>query len=144
MATKQLQQSGAVDVFAACVSTLCLVHCLLLPLLVTVTPLVALLSGNPLVHRSLVLLAVPATLWAVWKTPLLGAGWLFVVPALAGLTLLLLAAFVEYLAPYEESLTVAGASMLVAAHLWRWRRGRGTRSLGRTRAEGGQLCQNRR
>lgn len=120
----QASLNGAVDLFAAGASLLCLAHCLLLPLLLTLLPVFGQLSGDPLVHRSLVLVAVPASLWAVWSTPLRQGGWLFVVPALSGLTLLLLAAFVEQLSPYEETLTVTGALTLAAAHIGRRQRHR--------------------
>ena len=120
----QARLDGRVDLFAAAVSVLCLVHCLLLPLVLTLMPVVGVLSGDPWVHRALVLIAVPATLWAVWNTPLRKGGCLFVIPALSGLLLLLLAAFVAPLWPIEETLTVTGALILAAAHIGRRQRHR--------------------
>ena len=127
----QLNLRGAggspLDLYAAGLSTLCLIHCLALPFLATLLPLAALFAENELVHQVLVLLAAPASLWVirkVWSTK--GSG-LFIGAALIGLGLLLLGAFVGAVAAYEEPITVAGAILLGSAHLWRWLRYRGQR-----------------
>ena len=44
----------------------------------------------------------------------------FILVAMSGLGLLLSAAFVDAVSAYELRLTVTGAVLLAAAHLWRW------------------------
>ena len=115
------------DLYAAGLSTLCVLHCVALPVLVALLPTVAQAADNELVHRLLVVAAVPVSLRVVWKTRPLSGNRLFVSAALVGLGLLLLAAFMEALAPYEEPTTVAGGVLLGSAHIWHWMRrcGRG-------------------
>lgn len=108
------------DLYAAALSTLCLLHCLALPLLVTIVPLATPAAESELVHRILVVAAVPVSLRAIWKTRAMRGNGLFVVAVLPGLGLLLLAAFIEAVSAYEERITVAGGVLLCAAHLWRW------------------------
>ncbi len=118
-----LKQSLGVDVYATTLSLLCLLHCLALPLLTTFLPLAGQLSENELIHQVMVLLAAPATLWAVWNSlPKAATLWPFIVGACFGLTLLLLAGFIEAFATYETWLTVVGALCLASAHIWRWSR----------------------
>ena len=112
--------ASRLDLWAAVLSTLCLIHCAALPLLATLLPLAGLLSENETVHRALALLAVPASLCAIgtaWRTK---GSWRFIAAALCGLALLLVAAFVEAASAYEEPTTIAGALLLGSAHLWRW------------------------
>ena len=125
----RLQNAGgsSLDLCAAGLSTLCLIHCLALPFAATLLPLAAHFAENELVHKILVILAAPASLWVVrmvWSTE--GSG-LFIGAALTGLGLLLLGAFVGPLEAYEEPITIAGASILAFAHLWRWLRHRSRR-----------------
>ncbi len=122
-----LQGAGrsSLDLYAAGLSTLCLIHCLALPLLATLLPLAAYFAENELVHRILVLLAAPATLWVVRTSWGHNGSSLFIGAALTGLGLLVLGAFVEPLEAYEQPITVAGAVLLGSAHLARWFRHRG-------------------
>lgn len=118
-------QTARLDLCAAGLSTLCLLHCLALPLLVAVLPLAAQAADNELVHRVLVVAAVPVSLRVIWKTlPVDGSG-LFIGAALGGLGLLLVGAFIEALEAYEQPITVAGGLLLGSAHLWNWVRQRG-------------------
>jgi hypothetical protein len=107
------------DMYAVGLSTLCVLHCLALPLLVTLMPLAAQAADNEIVHKVLVVAAVPVSLRVIWKTRPVGNR-LFVGAALGGLGLLLLAAFVEAVSAYEEAITVAGGALLCTAHLWHW------------------------
>ena len=111
---------GLLDLYAAGLSTLCLLHCLALPLLASLLPLVGQLSGNEFVHRALVLSAAPATLWVAWRSLLTKGSQPFLVAAFSGLGLLLLAAFIDRVAAYEQPITVVGALLLASAHLSRW------------------------
>lgn len=110
------------DVYAVGMCTLCLVHCLVLPLTATLLPIAGLVSNDELVHRLLVLLAAPATIWLVYKTTLAKRNSAFIFMALTGLALLLIAAFVESLAKFETPLTLVGATILGFSHLQRWLR----------------------
>lgn len=112
--------SRYLDLYAAALSTLCLVHCLVLPMLASLLPVLGLLSENEWVHKALVLLAIPATLLACWSSMSRRQHPGFVAVALAGLSLLLLAAFAESLAAFEVAITTAGALLLATAHGWRW------------------------
>lgn len=118
------------DLYAAGLSGLCLLHCLTLPLLVTVMPLVAQTAESELVHRLLVAATVPVSLRVIWKTSAVHRKRLFVAVVLGGLGLLLLAAFVEPVSAYEEPVTLVGGVLLCSAHLWHWARQRGTGGIG--------------
>ena len=121
--------NARLDLYAAGLSTLCLLHCLALPLLVTLMPLAALAAESELLHRILAAAAVPVSLRVVWKSLSVPGNRPFVGAALIGLSLLLLAAFVEAVSAYEEPLTVTGGVLLCSAHLWHWMQQRGKRSL---------------
>ena len=127
-ADSRLRPRGArtahLDLCAAGLSTLCLVHCLALPLLLSAMPLVAQSIGGHLVHQILAVLAVPVSLRVVWKAPPVPGNGLFVGAALSGLALLLLSAFVHAVEAYEQPITVAGGALLGSAHLWHWMRQR--------------------
>ena len=116
--------SASLDLYAAGVCALCLTHCLAPALLVAFVPVVAQATGNHLVHQSLVLLAAPATLWVLYKVFPEEGNRSFLVMAVGGLGLLLVAAFVETLSAHEELITVSGAVLLGFAHLRRWSRNR--------------------
>ncbi len=118
--------TARLDLFAAGLSTLCVLHCVALPVLVAVMPVAAQAAESELVHRVLVIAAVPVSLRVIWKTRPMADNSLFIGAALVGLGLLLLAAFVEAVSPYEEPITVAGATLLGSAHLWHWVRKCGT------------------
>ena len=112
--------AARMDLYAVGLSTLCVLHCLALPVLVALLPVAAQASESELVHRVLVIVAVPVSLRVIWTTRPVKGNRLFVSAALVGLGLLLLAAFVEAVSPYEELITVAGAALLGSAHLWHW------------------------
>ena len=113
-------RNAHLDIYAVGMCTLCLVHCVVLPLMTTLLPLAGLISEDEMVHRLLVLLAAPATLWLVYKALLVKRSSAFVFMALTGLSLLLVAAFVETLSRFETPLTLVGATVLGFAHLQRW------------------------
>ena len=119
--------TARLDLYAAGLSTLCVLHCVALPVLVSLMPVAAQAAESELVHRVLVVAAVPVSLRVIWKTRPVHRNTLFVGAALVGLVVLLLAAFIEAVSPYEEPVTVAGGALLGSAHLWHWVRtcGRG-------------------
>ena len=114
--------TGRLDLYAVGLSTLCLLHCVALPVLAALMPVLGQAAENELVHRVLAVSAVPVSLRVIWKTRPLNRNRLFVGAALLGLALLLLPAFVEAVSAYEEPITVAGGVLLASAHIWHWLR----------------------
>lgn len=115
-----MKSSLALDTGGIVVSSLCLIHCLFLPLLGAFLPMLGLWSENEWVHKILILIALPLCLNLILKTNSLGLR----LPALIGLLLLLLGAFIEPLHEFEASLTVSGALLLTFAHFQNIRRAR--------------------
>ena len=118
-------RTARLDLCAAGLSTLCLIHCLALPLVASLLPLAAQAVESHLLHQVLVVLAVPVSLRVVWKALPGGGNGPFICVASLGLALLLTAAFVEAASAYEQPITVAGGMLLGSAHLWHWVRQRG-------------------
>lgn len=109
---------GVIDLYGLTLSALCLLHCVGTPLLLVMMPLTATWFGDHWVHQVIVLLAAPATFLIVRAAGTRGQlVWL----AVGGLALLVLAAFVPPLEPWETPITVAGSLALASAHGWRWR-----------------------
>jgi hypothetical protein len=110
----------------------CLVHCLALPLLFAVVPVISAVLPIPEhFHLIALALAIPATggaLFAGYRRHRLAA------PLLAGtvgLVLLTLGATHWEATPLETPLTVLGSLAIAAAHLanWRYRRARQVRAI---------------
>ena len=112
--------TSAVDTSAIGLSTLCLIHCLALPVIGAFLPLAGVVAEAEWIHQVLVLMAFPITVFAITRHGAAKVRLSFIVPALVGLSLLLAAGFVEALHDYETWLTTAGAVLLASAHLWRW------------------------
>ncbi|WP_298914336.1 MerC domain-containing protein [uncultured Algimonas sp.] len=110
-----------VDKIAVTLSALCVVHCLLLPILATTLPLLGLWAENEWVHKAFVLAALPLSAVAFVNPVRLRFGYAMRGFALLGAALLVAGAFAEALHDYETVLTVVGASCLAAAHLTRIR-----------------------
>lgn len=110
-----------IDASAIGVSALCVVHCLALPVLAATLPVLGVVSEAEWVHRALVVLALPITLFALFRPHRAANPIAFAILAIPGLALLLAGAFVEALHDYETTLTVMGAVLLATAHIWRWR-----------------------
>lgn len=109
------------DGAAVAASTLCLLHCLALPVLLAALPILAEGLGLGIgMHAVMLLVAAPTSALA------LAAGYRrhgAIVPVVSGSTgLLLLMAGLIALRPSSETiLTVAGSMMLAAAHFHNWR-----------------------
>lgn len=110
------------DVSAISLSALCLIHCLALPFLAAALPVAASLSEAEWLHKAFVLAALPVSGWVIFRERAARRATWFTPLALAGLALLLAAAFAEPLHDYETPLTVTGAALLACAHGLRWRR----------------------
>ena len=112
--------AARIDLYAAGLSMLCVLHCVALPVLVAVLPAVAQAAQSELVHKLLVIAAVPVSLRVVWQARSVSGNRLFVGAVIVGLALLVLAAFVEATSAYEEPITIAGGAVLISAHVWHW------------------------
>jgi len=101
------------------ISALCVIHCLLLPLVTSLLPVLGLIAENEMIHKGLVLLAIgPAALAFLgpfrsrYSLAIRGLGFF-------GLSALLAGAFVEPLHDFETTLTVIGGISLASAHIFR-------------------------
>lgn len=110
------------DAAAVSLSTLCLIHCLALPVLAAMLPVAGVVAEAEWLHRLFVLAAIPVTGLAIARSLAPGVRWGFILAALTGLALLTAAAFLEALHDVETPVTVLGASILAGAHIWRWSR----------------------
>jgi hypothetical protein len=118
--TERLQ--GSLDRLAIGASTICVFHCLLIPVALVLFPtLGAVLGSDEMFHRALVLFVVPASVAA------LGLGcWrhrdrtVFVLGA-AGIVTLLLTLALGHIEHWERVCTVAGSGLVLFAHLRNYR-----------------------
>lgn len=115
------------DGWAISLSGLCLAHCLLLPAAAAALPLLGAWTRSELVHLLFALVAAPLSGLALLggeRKPVL-------LLALAGSGVMLLAAGVFTPWPWAHTpVTVLGSLLLVAAHIWNWRRLRPARAVG--------------
>lgn len=104
------------------ISSICLVHCLALPIVIALLPAMSsFLPPDNWVHPVLIGLALPVTGVALmrgylthraWRAPLLGA---------AGLALISAGVLLDALPVAAAILTVAGGLLVAAAHVTNWR-----------------------
>ncbi len=107
------------DGLAVGLSGLCLAHCLALPVVVAALPALGAFSEAAWVHMVFLAAAIPASYLALRGVRPPRGLFLLVTSGL-----LLLAAGSVHWGGHElaEGLTVAGSLLLVAGHLWNWRR----------------------
>jgi len=98
-------------------SGLCLVHCLLLPILASTLPLMGLLADNENIHKLLVIGAIFPAALAFAKPLNLKYSPLIRIMAFFGVGMLCVGAFVEALHDHETMLTIIGALNLGFAHI---------------------------
>lgn len=113
-------RAAAIDGSAIVLSGLCLIHCLMLPILSAALPIAGVIGEAEWLHQAFVAAALPfagIALLSKQITPLSGG---LIVLGCAGLVI---GAFVEALHDYETLLTVIGASFLAAGHMLRWSSG---------------------
>ncbi len=111
------------DLSALSLSGLCLVHCLVLPVVAIFLPALAFVGHAEWVHVAFVVFAAPITglaLWSVRRHHDLPPALLLT--ALLGLACLAVGAAGWPHPGVEEAITVCGSLLLAAAHLWNWRR----------------------
>lgn len=126
-----VRKADRLDQAAICLSGACLVHCLALPVLMVLAPWVSLgVFGEKWFHLALVVLVVPISLFA-FRTGLRQHGDRgMLLPGLSGLTLVSLAAMLEFahIGSHElaAAVTSVGGVLLIIGH---WRNLRGRRCL---------------
>ena len=117
--------TGLLDRFSIGLSALCLLHCLTIPLLISMAPVVATFAfADESFHIALVALVVPTSAVALGLGCRKHQGWGVVTIGLIGLALLGTAAFSEGLRLGEIGetvLTVIGALVVASAHVLNYR-----------------------
>lgn len=113
----------ALDASAVGLSALCLVHCLALPALALLLPVLGLWAQAEWVHVAFVLVAAPvAALSFVDLSTRRPRSWRLATVAILGLALMIAGALEFPSAADERALTVVGGILLAGAHLANWRR----------------------
>lgn len=123
---EDLAKDGALDGVAATLSSLCLLHCLLLPVGLGLAPVVSGLSDDVLhgpgwVHWALLALAAPVSVYALWRGVEVhgdGRPWKL---ALLGFLLMGAGALAHDTGPMEQVLTVVGGLVVALAHWRNWK-----------------------
>jgi len=119
-------KAAQLDGAAAALSSLCLVHCLLLPVGLGLAPVVSGLSGANVhgpewVHWALLALAAPVSVYALWRGMAFhGDHWPWKFAAL-GFALMAAGAMAHDAGPIEQVLTVMGGLIVAFAHWRNWR-----------------------
>lgn len=108
------------DALAMGLSGLCLAHCLALPVLASLLPMLGAWAEAAWVHWAFVAAAAPVSLWALTRPHIAGPCRTALTLASAGVLLLIAGAVAGHNA--ETPLTVTGSLLLAAAHLLNWRR----------------------
>ncbi|GGE75954.1 MerC domain-containing protein [Sphingomonas prati] len=115
---------GGLDTVAAMLSSLCLLHCIAIPVAIALLPAFALaIPDLPWLHAALLVVAVPASGLALWR------GWRVHhdrVPATVGALGLAIMATALLAVPHsltEVSLTVGGGLLVATGHLLNLRAG---------------------
>jgi peptidoglycan/LPS O-acetylase OafA/YrhL len=115
--------SAVFDASAIGLSSLCLLHCLALPVLAAVLPALASWADAEWIHVLFAAIAVPLAGLALWRShrlrPLPAR---LIALAVLGLAGLLVGASGWPSHAAETPFTVAGSLLLASAHLWNWRR----------------------
>ncbi|MEM6556912.1 MAG: MerC domain-containing protein [Pseudomonadota bacterium] len=106
-----------VDGSAIVLSSLCLIHCLALPLLSAILPVAGVWAEAEWLHKTFVIAAIPFSLIGLSSKRLTVPIGILIA---SGIGFLLLGAFVESLHDYETQLTVIGALLLASGHALRW------------------------
>jgi hypothetical protein len=108
------------DGWAAMLSSLCLVHCVALPLMAVLLPSIAVLDGDTshITHWLLLAVAAPVSVLALWRAARQHRSAGPALIAAAGFALMAGAALLHGL--IEQALTVSGGLLVAAAHLRNW------------------------
>jgi len=103
-------------------STLCLIHCAGLPLLLAVLPALSKLIALPeSLHLWMLVVAIPTSGVALLLGKARHRAWLPLLAGGAGLCLLAIGALTLIGGAFETPVTITGSTALVIAHLSNWR-----------------------
>lgn len=120
-------RGASLDGAAAVMSSLCLVHCLLLPLALVLAPMLAvgvahdLLHGPLWLHWLLIAMAAPVSIYALWRGVGVHHSHLPWALAALGFALMAAGAYAHGLGPVESVLTVVGGLVVALAHWRNWK-----------------------
>lgn len=118
-----VSESAALDGAAATLSSLCLVHCLLLPLLGVLLPALpagSVLHGPVWLHWLLIGTALPFSIYALWRgLESHGSRWPLLL-AVAGFLVMMAGALLHDGGLAEPGLTVGGGLLVALAHWRNW------------------------
>lgn len=115
-----MASTTATDRIAMLTSSLCIAHCLALPAIAVVLPLVGSLADNELVHFVFAMVAIAASASIPLRSPDARKA-AFLVPATFGNTLLIAGLFADVLTLDEIVVTVIGGAILAVVHANRLR-----------------------
>ncbi len=104
-------------------SGICLVHCLVLPLLATLLPASGQIfddSTNHLIHWVLLGLALPISIMALGRGARVLRARIWLTIGSVGLALMTIAVVTAHASATEEHLTLSGVVLLAGAHLGNW------------------------
>jgi len=106
------------DSLSVSLSAGCIIHCLFLPIVISLLPILEGWIEQAWVHKLMVLTAVPITSLAIFNVI---KRQLFIAAMMGiGLFFLLSAAFIHAIHDYETQLTILGAVILASGHILRW------------------------
>ena len=106
------------------ISIICLVHCLALPLVVTLAPLLAAgfsLDDHSLLHWLMLGLAVPLSALGLWLGMRRHGDWRLIVLGAVGIALMFVGVSHLLGDGLEAPLTLLGVSLVLCTHLLNWR-----------------------
>ena len=108
------------DKIAMTLSMICVIHCFFVPsFLILGVGYLSLTIDNEFMHKAIVLLAIPISLYALLSGKRNHNNNLIFIVGVSGLTVLFLALFSEgnfYGFPLETLLTIIGSSIVISAH----------------------------
>ena len=125
-ATKQFNYTPTWDVWGTYSSTLCIMHCILIPVVIAFAPFAGLeVLQSEIVHKALVLMVAAISIPAFYRGYLIHRKKTVLALMMTGLTLLFAAAFFVEIAlsnawaeTAETLFTVVGGLAMVSAHLF--------------------------
>ena len=126
MTGDRVEKQGNLDGAAAALSSLCLLHCLLLPVGLGLAPVLGNLAGSDLhgpvwLHWALLAVAAPVSVYALWRGALLHGDrrpWIY---AVVGFGLMAAGALSHEMGPQEQIFTVLGGLVVALAHWRNWK-----------------------
>jgi hypothetical protein len=126
---KAVKNNVALDITAMALSAACLVHCLAMPLLMVLLPIVSMsIIADERVHPVLLAVALPTSLIALLQGCRKHRRRYLLIPGLSGLGLITFA--ISGLDENQERfMTVTGVLLVALAHSLNWRLLRGSGSL---------------